>query len=108
MLRAAEDAGLDAAGAEAAVDKIAERARDVMGIARVCRAVRVPRQPQAAIDMAVAMMGGKTGSFAVRARRRDKRFPATSAELATTIGTRVQRQYGDPVNLKHHANTVFP
>src|SRR5215467_7127032 len=93
MLRAAEDAGTDPAAAEAAVDKIAERARDVMGIARVCRAVRVPKQPQAAIDTAVAMMAGKTGSFAVRARRRDKRFPATSSELATAIGTRVQREY---------------
>ena len=107
MLRAADDAGIDAAGAEAAVDKIAERARDVMGIARVCRAVRVAREPQAAIDTAVAMMAGKTGSFAVRARRRDKRFPATSAELATAIGTRVQQEYGYPVNLKHPDNTVF-
>jgi tRNA uracil 4-sulfurtransferase len=107
MLRAADDAGTDPAVAEAAVDKIAERARDVMGIARVCRAVRVPKQPQAAIDTAVAMMAGKTGSFAVRARRRDKRFPATSAELATAIGTRVQREYGYPVNLSRPDNTVF-
>ena len=107
VLRAADDAGTDAAMAEAAVDKIAERARDVMGIAKVCRAVRVAREPQAAIDTAVAMMAGKTGSFAVRARRRDKRFPATSAELAITIGTRVQREYGYPVNLKHPDNTVF-
>jgi thiamine biosynthesis protein ThiI len=107
MLRAGDDAGTDAAAAEAAVDKIAERARDVMGIARVCRAVRVAREPQAAIDTAVAMMAGKTGSFAVRARRRDKRFPVTSAQLATTIGTRVQREYGYPVNLKHPDNTVF-
>jgi len=113
MLRAADDAvkgdgeAGGAARAEAAVDKIAERARDVMGIARVCRAVRVPKQPQAAIDTAVAMMAGKTGSFAVRARRRDKRFPATSAELATAIGTRVQREYGYPVDLKHPDNTVF-
>ena len=53
------------------------------------------------------MMAGKTGSFAVRARRRDKRFPVTSAELAITIGTRVQQEYGYPVNLKHPDNTVF-
>ena len=52
VLRAADDAGTDAAMAEAAVDKIAERARDVMGIAKVCRAVRVAREPQAAIDTA--------------------------------------------------------
>jgi tRNA uracil 4-sulfurtransferase len=106
MLRAADGTGTGAA-AEAAVDKIAERARDVMGIARVCRGVRVAREPQAAIDTAVALMAGKTGSFAVRARRRDKRFPVTSAELAIKIGTRIQQEYGYPVNLKHPDNTVF-
>jgi tRNA uracil 4-sulfurtransferase len=105
MLRAAD--GTDAAAADAVVDKIAERARDVMGIARVCRAVRVAKEPEAAIGTAVALLAGKTGSFAVRARRRDKRFPLSSAELATQIGTRVQRAYGYPVNLKHPDNTVF-
>ena len=106
MLRAAEGTGADAA-ADAMVDKIAERARDVMGIARVCRAVRVAKEPGAAIGTAVALMAGKTGSFAVRARRRDKRFPLSSAELATRIGADVQRAYGYPVNLKHPDNTVF-
>jgi thiamine biosynthesis protein ThiI len=107
MLRAADGAGADAGGADAAVDKIAARARDVMGIARVCRAVRVARDPDAAAGAAVALMAGKTGSFAVRARRRDKRFPVTSAELATRIGGRVQREYGYPVNLSRPDNTVF-
>src|SRR5436309_5753873 len=81
MLRAADDAvkgdgeAGGAAGAEAAVDKIAERARDVMGIARVCRAVRVAKQPQAAIDTAVAMMAGKTGSFEIgRASCRERGY----------------------------------
>jgi len=107
MLRAADDAPAGAAGAEAAVDKIAERARDIMGVARVCRAVRVPRDPAAAIDAAVAAMAGKAGSFAVRPRRRDKRFPLTSAELATRIGARVQQEYGYPVNLSRPDNVVF-
>ena len=80
-------------------DRIAERARDVMGIARVCRAVRVAKDPDAATDAAVALMAGKEGSFAVRARRRDKRFAVTSAELAIRIGARVQQEYGYPVNL---------
>jgi len=97
------------AGAEASeiAGKIAERARDIMGIARVCRAVRVSKEPGAAIEAAVALMAGKTGSFAVRARRRDKRFPLTSAQLATEIGTRVQQAYGYPVNLRHPDVAVF-
>src|SRR3984957_9083821 len=53
--------------AEAAADKIAERVKDVMGIARVCRAVRVARNPEAATAAAVDLAAGKQGSFAVRA-----------------------------------------
>ena len=41
MLRASEDVAASPAEADAAVDKIAERARDLMGVARVCRAIRV-------------------------------------------------------------------
>jgi tRNA uracil 4-sulfurtransferase len=93
--------------AEAAVGKIADRVRDVMGIARVCRAVRVPKDPGLAIATAVAMAAGHSGSFAVRARRRDKRFPVTSAQLAERIGSQVQQAYGYPVNLKHPDLTIF-
>ena len=92
--------------AQLAASKLAERARDIMGIVRVCLAVRVAREPGAAIDAAVSMMAGRPGSFAVRARRRDKRFPVTSAELAVRIGTRVQQAYGNPVNLKHPDTAV--
>jgi tRNA uracil 4-sulfurtransferase len=107
MLRAPEDAAASAAEADAVADKIAERARDLMGVAKVCRAIRVAKEPGAAIEAAVALLAGKTGSFAVRARRRDKRFPLTSAELAIRIGTRVQQEYGYPVNLSRPDNTVF-
>ena len=99
-------AGLSDDDAQAAAGKLAERARDIMGVARVCRAVRVTKEPEAAIDAAVSMMAGKPGSFAVRARRRDKRFPVTSAELAVRIGARVQQAYGYPVNLKHPDTAV--
>jgi thiamine biosynthesis protein ThiI len=93
--------------AEAAADKIAERVKDVMGIARVCRAVRVARDPEAATAAAIDLVAGKQGSFAVRAHRRDKRFPMTSAELAVLIGSRVQQAYGYPVRLKNPDTTIF-
>jgi thiamine biosynthesis protein ThiI len=96
-LRRGSSAGPAAAGA--IVDQLAERSCEIMGIARVCRAVRVAKEPAAAVAAAVALMAERSGSFAVRARRRDKRFPLTSAELATEIGTAVQRAYGYPVNL---------
>ena len=107
MLRAPEGTAVSAAEADATADKIAERARDLMGVAKVCRAIRVAREPEAAIDTAVALMAGKTGSFAVRARRRDKRFPVTSAQLAVRIGQQVQQAYGYPVDLKNPDFTLF-
>ena len=108
VLRLADGPGqVTGPAAEQAMDAIAERVRDVMGIARVCRAVRVPRDPELAITTAVAMAAGRAGSFAVRARRRDKRFPVTSAELAVRIGKQVQQAYGYPVDLKHPDFTLF-
>jgi thiamine biosynthesis protein ThiI len=92
--------------AEAAMDRVAGRVSSVMGIARVCRAARVAKDPEAAIGTAVALAAGRSGSFAVRARRRDKRFPLTSAQLAREIGARVQRAYGYPVNLSHPDLTI--
>ena len=101
--------GADAGGAaaETAVGLVADRMTHVMGIARVCRAVRVAKDPDAAMAAAVDLMAGCPGSFAVRARRRDKRFPVTSAELAVLIGSRIQQQYGYPVNLRAPDTTVF-
>jgi tRNA uracil 4-sulfurtransferase len=92
--------------AQVAADLIAERMLDVMGVARVCRATRVAKDAQAAIDTAAELAGGRPGSFAVRARRRDKRFPVTSAELAIAIGSRIQRDFGNPVNLSRPDFTI--
>ena len=95
------------APAEAAMDKVAERVSSVMGIARVCRAVRVPQDADVAVAVAVRLAAGRAGSFAVRARRRDKRFAVSSAELAGRVGTEVQRAYGYPVNLSRPDTTIM-
>jgi tRNA uracil 4-sulfurtransferase len=92
---------------EAAADLMAGRMRNVMGLTRVCRAVRVAKDPEAAAAAAVTLTAGRTGSFAVRARRRDKRFPVNSSQLAALIGTRVQQAHGLPVNLSRPDTTVF-
>ena len=93
--------------AEAAADQIAERMLAVMGVVRVCRASRVAKDPQAAIEAAAELADGKSGSFAVRAKRRDKRFALTSAELAVAIGNRVRQRYGNPVNLSHPDFSIY-
>jgi thiamine biosynthesis protein ThiI len=84
-----------------AVEKVAQRTAEVPGIVRVCRAWRVDKTPEATTAAAVELARGITGTFAVRPRRRDKRFPVTSADLAISIGRAIQDAYGLPVNLKH-------
>jgi thiamine biosynthesis protein ThiI len=84
-----------------AVEKVAQRTTQVPGIVRVCRAWRVDKTPEATQAAAVELARGITGTFAVRPRRRDKRFPVTSAELAVSVGRAIQDAYGLPVNLKH-------
>jgi tRNA uracil 4-sulfurtransferase len=93
--------------ADVAADLLAERMRNVMGLARVCRAVRVAKDPEAAVAAAVELTAGRQGAFAVRARRRDKRFPLSSGQLAALIGGRIQAEYGYPVNLRRPDTTVF-
>jgi tRNA uracil 4-sulfurtransferase len=102
---------LDPAGGakavELAADQIAERMLTVMGVVKVCRASRISKDPQAAIEAATDLAKGLTGSFAVRARRRDKRFALNSSELAIAIGSSVQRRYGNPVNLRSPDFTIY-
>ena len=43
----------------------------------------------------------------MRPRRRDKRFPITSAELAVIIGREIQKAHGLPVNLRHPDTEIF-
>ena len=92
--------------AEAAIGRVAERVSSVIGIARVCRAVRVPQDADVAVAVAVRLAAGRAGSFAVRARRRDKRFGVRSADLAKRIGTEVQQAYGYRVNLSRPDTTI--
>ncbi|MQA05002.1 MAG: tRNA 4-thiouridine(8) synthase ThiI [Streptosporangiales bacterium] len=81
---------------------VAQRAKHVIGLVWVHPAVRVAKTAEAAADAAVQLLAGRTkGAFTVRARRRDKRFPMTSGELAAYIGTEVQRAHDMPVNLSH-------
>ena len=86
---------------------LADRVRDVPGLVRVCPAFRVAKDPEAAAAAAIELLRDKPGAFAVRARRRDKRFPLRSVELNIYIGAEIQRVHGYPVNLKHPDTTVY-
>ncbi|HEY2576546.1 MAG TPA: tRNA uracil 4-sulfurtransferase ThiI [Streptosporangiaceae bacterium] len=109
MLRIEEDpAGAGTpAEQEAKVRALAERMRDIPGIVRVCPALRVAKDPESAVAAAIELTRDKPGTFAVRPRRRDKRFPLRSAEMAVLIGRRIQQAHGYPVDLSNPDTTVF-
>jgi tRNA uracil 4-sulfurtransferase len=107
MLRVADGEQRGAAGWAQAADQVAERVRDVPGIVMVCQPLRVAKTAEAVVTAAVNLTAGKQGTFAIRARRRDKRFPLTSADLAVLVGREVQQAHGLAVNLRHPDTTVF-
>lgn len=90
-----------------AVEQVAQRVADVPGIVRVCRAWRVAKTPEATVEAAIDLTKGTTGPFAVRPRRRDKRFPLTSSQLAVLVGREIQQAHGLPVDLRHPETEVF-
>ena len=107
LLRVADGEGRGPDGWAAAAGQIAERVRDVPGIVTVAQPLRVAKTPEAVVAAAVALTAKKTGTFAVRPRRRDKRFPLTSAELAVLVGREIQEAHGLEVNLSRPDTKVF-
>jgi thiamine biosynthesis protein ThiI len=99
-------------GELADVDAVARRMTDVMGMVWVHRAWRVAKEVDATVQAAIDLVGEhpalvRKGKFAIRARRRDKRFPITSSDLNVLIGSKIQERYDLPVDLKNPEITVF-
>jgi thiamine biosynthesis protein ThiI len=97
------------------VGAVARRIGDVMGVVWVHRAWRVAKDAdstvRAALDLVAqhpALDPARAGKppFAIRARRRDKRFPLRSSDLNILVGAVVQERFGLPVDLKHPEITV--
>ncbi|MFC7382952.1 tRNA uracil 4-sulfurtransferase ThiI [Sphaerisporangium rhizosphaerae] len=92
-------------------DAIAERLTDVIGLVWVHRAWRVAKNPEAVTAAALELVAGRPeverrATFAVRSRRRDKRFPLRSNELDRMVGGEINDKYGLPVRLKNPELTV--
>ncbi len=92
-------------------DAIAARLTDVMGLVWVHRAWRVAKDPDAVTAAALELVAGRPeverkATFAVRSRRRDKRFPLRSNELDRMVGGEINDKYGLPVRLKNPELTV--
>ncbi|GLU46063.1 tRNA uracil 4-sulfurtransferase ThiI [Nocardiopsis ansamitocini] len=90
------------------VAELGERMCNVMGIVWVHLVRRVPKDVDAVTAVSLRAMAERTGTFAVRARRRDKRFPLSSFEIATHLGSAVREAHPHlTVRLKKPDNTLF-
>jgi tRNA uracil 4-sulfurtransferase len=79
---------------------LVERCLALPGISVVQPGLCCERDPSAAADAAVELLRGRPGrTFAVRARRRDKRYPLRSMELSRVIGDAVRVRLGLQVDL---------
>jgi tRNA uracil 4-sulfurtransferase len=83
-------------------EELVERCLGLPGVSVVQPAVRCERDAAAAADTAVALLRGRPGrTFAIRATRRDKRFPLRSIELSRVIGDAVRVRLGLDVDLSN-------
>jgi tRNA uracil 4-sulfurtransferase len=89
-------------------DELTARARDVLGVSLLNPALVLEKTPEAACAAAVELLRGRPGgTFAVRARRRDKSFRLDSRELATLVGRAVQDELALGVDLTSPDLEVF-
>ena len=89
-------------------DALVERCLALPGVSVVQPALRCERDAAAGADAAVALLRGRPGrTFAIRSRRRDKRFPLRSIELSRVIGDAVRVRRGLDVDLSNPDLEVF-
>ena len=92
--------GVFIASGDVPQDELLERCLRLPGVSVVQPALRCERDATAAADAAVELMRELPGrTFAVRATRRDKRFPLRSIDLARLLGDAVRVRLGLEVDL---------
>jgi thiamine biosynthesis protein ThiI len=90
--------------ADASRREIAERLSRIFGIANFSFANRGPQNPDELAAAILTELGDRrVESFAVSARRTDKRFPLTSPEIEREVGGRIKQHTGWRVDLDEPA-----
>ncbi|GLW21117.1 MULTISPECIES: tRNA uracil 4-sulfurtransferase ThiI [Microbispora] len=92
-------------------ETVAARVSDVPGIVLVHLAWRIPKDPDTITKAAIELIRdsdevARSARFAVRSRRRDKRFPLRSNELDHLVGGAINDTFGLPVDLSRPELTV--
>jgi len=100
--------GVFVVAGEMAQDELVERCLRLPGVSVVQPAWRCERDATAAADAAVELLSERSGrTFAVRATRRDKRFPLRSIEMARLLGDAVRVRLGLEVDLSNPDLELF-
>lgn len=92
-------------------EAVAQRVAEVPGLVWIHRAWRVAKDVDAVVKAGLEIVRDRPevqrgATFAVRSRRRDKRFPLRSNELDRLVGGEINDLYGLPVSLKKPELTV--
>ncbi|MFI6596899.1 tRNA uracil 4-sulfurtransferase ThiI [Nonomuraea sp. NPDC050536] len=88
-------------------DAVAQRVADVPGLVWIHSAWQVPKDPDTVLKAGLELFRDRNpATFAVRSRRRDKRFPMHSNELDRLVGGAINDEYAIPVDLKHPGLTL--
>jgi thiamine biosynthesis protein ThiI len=92
-------------------EAVARRVADVPGLVWIHSAWRVAKDPDAVLKASLELVAEREevkrgATFAVRSRRRDKRFPLRSNEIDRLVGGAINDEYGLPVDLRKPELTV--
>jgi thiamine biosynthesis protein ThiI len=92
----------------ASAEELVERASDVLGVSLLHPALVLDKSVESACAAAIGLLRERPiGTFAIRARRRDKAYALDSRELATVVGRAVQDALGLGVDLTHPDSEVY-
>ncbi len=92
----------------AGTDLVLQRASRVFGLAWFAPALRVPADPEAISEAAVALArASPAASFAVRAKRAEPQFPLGGQALNERVGKDVKEATGKRVNLSSPELTIW-
>jgi thiamine biosynthesis protein ThiI len=92
-------------------EAVARRVADVPGLVWIHSAWRVAKDPDAVLKASLELVAEREevkrgATFAVRSRRRDKRFPLRSNEIDRLVGGAINDEYALPVDLRKPELTV--
>ena len=87
--------------------KIKEQLSKIFGITSFLPMETAEPTIESIIKTAEEIFNNAKGSFAIRTKRSNKKFPHTSEKTNALVGKAIQDKFGNPVDLSNPENTLF-